>query len=163
MKTRSTACFKTIGLRKIYFFLIVLNVFIQFGSMAFAQAQTGNLNAKRAEAIEIYNASRQPLLNGDYSKAEEMLKKAYEICDSDPLIQNNYGLVLFKLGKANDAVEILLKATSADSPPAPAWLNLGYAYELQGQFSKAIGAFEKYIAIAPNSSFLNSSQSTLLY
>jgi tetratricopeptide (TPR) repeat protein len=131
--------------------IIALSILVSHANAGFAQPVYDSPEERKHEAIRLYNQSIKPLIDGDYAKALELLKAACELNDSQPLIQNNYGLALLKIGKTDEALAHFLKASSCENAPIMAWLNLGNAYETGGQYEKAIESFEKYLAGAPTS------------
>jgi tetratricopeptide (TPR) repeat protein len=72
-------------------------------------------------------------LAGDAEKAEQSYKKGIERSPKDQLCRVNYGLMLARMGKANDAL-VQLKAVLK---PAEAHYNLGSIYEQQGKTAQA--------------------------
>jgi tetratricopeptide (TPR) repeat protein len=102
-------------------------------------------------AVELYNQSRTQLLNGEYTEALEKLKRAADLYPSLALVHCNYGLVLLKLGRAVEASVELEKATSLDPNYSPSWLNLGIAYQTQGNLTAARRCFEEHLKLTPDS------------
>ncbi len=131
--------------------IIAFSVLILYTDVSVAQATLNTPADRKSESIRLYNQSVKPLIDGDYQHALELLKAACELDDSQPLMQNNYGLALLKVGKVDEALDHLLKATSSKNVPLIAWLNLGNAYENKGQYQNAVDSFEKYLAVAPTS------------
>jgi tetratricopeptide (TPR) repeat protein len=72
-------------------------------------------------------------LAGDAEMAEQSYKKGIEQSPKDQLCRVNYGLMLARLGKTNDAL-VHLKAVLK---PAEAHYNLGSVYEQQGKTAQA--------------------------
>ena len=134
---------------KLLIFFIIL--FIANKEQCFAGDTSGGIEQQKIQAIELYNRSLEPLNSGEYLKAIDLLKAASDLYNDQPLIQNNYGLALLKIGDTEEALIHLLKAICCTNPPAIAWLNLGNAYETKSQYKEAIESFEKYIFLAQNS------------
>ena len=82
--------------------------------------------------------------------AQEYLITAHGLCDSDPLLLNEMGVVFYHLDHLADAVQLFQKslriAQEIDSDPQ-VWLatraNLGHAYRRQHQWSRALKEFEE--------------------
>jgi tetratricopeptide (TPR) repeat protein len=72
-------------------------------------------------------------LSGDYEKAEATYKKGIERAHKDQLCRVNYGLMLAKQGRTNEAF-VQLKAVL---PTASAHYNMGSIYEAQGKMAQA--------------------------
>ncbi len=96
----------------------------------------------------------QNLLLGQLGIAEEFLRTAYELCDRDPLLLNEMGVVAYnneQLPKAVDMfTQALLIADEIDSDPA-AWIstrcNLGHAYRRQKKWTEALEEFEEVLRL----------------
>ena len=131
--------------------IIAFSVSVSYADVSLAQAAAKSPEEDKRESIRLYNQSIKPFMDGDYEKALELLKVACDLNETHPLIQNNYGLTLLKIGRTDEALQHLLKATSSDNPPAITWLNLGNAYESTGQYQKAEESFEKFLDDAPTS------------
>lgn len=89
---------------------------------------------------------------GFYEKAIEYCLKAIEIEPdySDPY--NDIGAYLIKLKKYDEAVVWLEKALSATKYGnyAYAFINLGYIYEIKGNWAKALQYYEKSLEARPD-------------
>jgi tetratricopeptide (TPR) repeat protein len=72
-------------------------------------------------------------MSGDIEKAELTYKKGIEHSAKDELCRVNYGLMLARLGRTNEAL-VQLQAVLT---PAAAHYNLGSVYELQGKAAQA--------------------------
>lgn len=81
--------------------------------------------------------------------AEEFLNTAYELCDTDPLLLNEMGIVYYHQNRLKEAVEkfqeSLQISEAIDSDPQ-AWIvartNLGHAYRRQRKFQQALIEFD---------------------
>ncbi|KAL8954341.1 MAG: hypothetical protein Q9183_007184, partial [Haloplaca sp. 2 TL-2023] len=92
----------------------------------------------------------QHLQLNNMTLAQEYLITAHGLCDSDPLLLNEMGVVFYHLDHLADAVQLFQKslriAQEIDSDPQ-VWLatraNLGHAYRRQHQWSRALREFEE--------------------
>lgn len=72
-------------------------------------------------------------LSGDYEKAEATYKKGIERSPKDQLCRVNYGLMLAKQDRVNEA----FAQFNAVLPPAAAHYNMGSIYEAKGKMAQA--------------------------
>lgn len=87
----------------------------------------------------------------DIDKGVEAYKKAIEIKPDDPGYHNNYGLVLAKAKKYDEAQSELNKAAQLDAPNAGKYyFNLGAVYVNTGNSDAAAEAFKKATEADPN-------------
>ncbi len=83
-------------------------------------------------------------------KAAEAYQKALELQPGDAGIHNNYGLVLAKMKKYDEATAELEKATALDPPGGGKYMfNLGAVYINTGQIEPATVAFKKATELDP--------------
>jgi Tfp pilus assembly protein PilF len=83
-------------------------------------------------------------------KAAEAYQKALELQPGDAGIHNNYGLVLAKMKKFDEATAELEKATALDPPGGGKYMfNLGAVYINTGQIEPAMAAFKKATELDP--------------
>ncbi|MGD0401498.1 MAG: tetratricopeptide repeat protein [Syntrophobacteraceae bacterium] len=84
-------------------------------------------------------------LQGEWEMAvvafEDAIKRGY----SDPQVGNNLGLALCRLGRDTEAIE----AFKRSGDEAQAYNNLGSFHLQQGDYEKAVSAFEKAIKLRP--------------
>lgn len=87
---------------------------------------------------------------GDYKGAIDALQAADNLSDSDPLVLNSLLLAQARLGRADDAVNTAGRLLALT--PGQVDVNFLYASRLEvaGHTQKAIGAYEKLLAIDPN-------------
>lgn len=92
---------------------------------------------------------------GHYDKAIEECYKAIAIDPDYGNPYNDIGAYLINLGKLDDAVPWLEKATRASRYEAPHYphCNLGRVYLAKGMLKKALEEFEKALAIEPDYTF----------
>ncbi len=114
----------------------------------------------------VESLSNQGLALGEegenYIEAEITLKNALEAAGENPIMQgrvlNNLGLFVYiKQNNFAQAEEVYQQCISLHEEvnlldtACRAWNNLGYTYELQKQFTKAKGAYEKALILAQQS------------
>ena len=99
-----------------------------------------------------------------YDSAGVYYLKALALNPGNSMYLNNYGNILFHLGKLPEARDEFEKSIASNPNQADAFSNLGSVYGTMGQqllaqhqneearknFELAIGAFQKCIAVAPN-------------
>jgi tetratricopeptide (TPR) repeat protein len=106
-------------------------------------------NEKESRAIDLYNQSMEPLINGKTVEAESLLHQAADLYPNMNLIQTRWGMALIKLGKIDEALSQLVPASRSPDASAATWLNLGMAYEAKGDYPLAIASINKYLALEP--------------
>ena len=85
----------------------------------------------------------------EYQLAEEHGRRAYDMNPNDPRVLAGYGEVLARVGKANEAIELLEKALSLDPVPQGQinsdnrYTDLTLAYFYAGEFEKCIETGKK--------------------
>jgi anaphase-promoting complex subunit 6 len=94
----------------------------------------------------------QNLMLNNTSLAEEFLKNAYALCQNDPLLLNEMGVVYYHQGDLDKAVTFLSAALQiADEIEADpvAWIptraNLGHVYRRQGLWDLALAEFDEVL------------------
>ncbi|KAF9507486.1 hypothetical protein BS47DRAFT_1321216 [Hydnum rufescens UP504] len=92
----------------------------------------------------------------NFPLAGEYLDAGLQMCDSDPLLFNELGVLAYHVEKYDDAVEMFQKAltlanTSQTSEQAwrGTYLNLGQAYRKLGQYGQAKEAYQRVVTIDP--------------
>lgn len=107
----------------------------------------------------LYATPHYPLSNlglayyklGDYPSAEKYYQKALDIEPNFPIALRGLGRTYIAMVKIPEAVSVLEKAVRE----APLWpelyLDMGTAYRLAGQYTKALLAFHKVSELAPDS------------
>jgi tetratricopeptide (TPR) repeat protein len=84
-----------------------------------------------------------------YDEAIPAYRKALEIDPEHPKAENKLGLALFNTGQLDDA-EVVLSSALRKEPKNPyPYFNLGMVYSMGGKNRLAIGAFEKFLELAP--------------
>lgn len=91
----------------------------------------------------------QNLQLNNLALAHEYLNTAYELCQSDPLLLNEMGVVYYHEDHMIDAISmfrraLLLSEQNGADPAAwlPTRMNLGHAFRRHGQFDDALSTFE---------------------
>lgn len=94
----------------------------------------------------------QNLCLSNVGLAHEYLTAAHSLCDTDPLLLNELGVVLYHLDHLEDAIETFVRAlTIADEiesdPKAwvPTRANLGHAYRRLQDFPRALAQFDEVL------------------
>lgn len=98
----------------------------------------------------------QHLQLNNLTLAEEYLQVASSICDTDPLLLNERGVVYYHKNELEIAESYFIKAQKAaedlDSDPR-GWLsikaNLGHVYRCMGEYYQALEYFEEVLRITP--------------
>jgi len=94
----------------------------------------------------------QNLQLNNLTLAQEYLNAAHGLCQTDPLLLNELGVVFYHIDHLPAAVQMFTRALQIareiDSDPR-AWIstraNLGHAYRRQNQWSPALGEFEEVL------------------
>ncbi len=94
----------------------------------------------------------QNLQLNNMTLAHEYLTSAHQLCQTDPLLLNELGVVFYHLDLLNDAIRVfnqaLTIASEIDSEPR-AWMstrtNLGHAYRRQREWELALAEFEEVL------------------
>ncbi|KAG9024750.1 anaphase promoting complex subunit cdc16 [Tulasnella sp. JGI-2019a] len=92
----------------------------------------------------------------NFSLASEYLALSLSICDGDPLLFNEIGVLAFQAKKYQEAADRLERAIEltgnmqgTDAIWATTYLNLGQAYRKLGRLDHALKAFRKVIELNP--------------
>ena len=137
----------------------------QQAKILFDRAYRQQVRGNFSEAISLYRQSLdlQPtaeaytFLGWTYSmlnRHEEAIEQCKLAIEVDPDYGNPYndiGSYLIELGRSDEAVEWLEKATQApryDAPQFP-YINMGKAFEQQGLYRSALQAYDKALMINP--------------
>jgi len=88
--------------------------------------------------------------------AEEHLEAAFKMCDSDPFLLNELGVLAYQKKQFDRAVKLFNEALQlakvvpgAESKWATTYLNLGQAYRKLGMYEQAKAAFKRVVEINP--------------
>lgn len=83
-----------------------------------------------------------------YLKAEQVLKRAYDLNPGDVEIIGNYGYALFLNTNYHLSKEILMRAIKINPNRSSSWINLGQSLAALGQVNEATDAFVSYYQTA---------------
>lgn len=91
--------------------------------------------------------------------AESLVLQAHRMCSADPLTLHEMGVLAYKQGRMEEAVErfhTALQLVPAATRHLPVWeatmTNLGHAYRRQGQYGRAIEWLNHALALCPHQS-----------
>jgi tetratricopeptide (TPR) repeat protein len=110
------------------------------------------LAATNYSAIAYANKALCYQMSDDYEKAEQTFKLGIERSPKDEMCRVNYGLMLARQGRMNDA----LMQLQVVLPPAAAHYNLGSIYEIQGKSAQAKMEYTRSLEADPT--FFDSQQ-----
>lgn len=134
---------------------------IGFGHTFAAEKEHEHAIAAYATAERLFPGSHMPnmflgiqhMMLNNLPVAYEYLNASYAICDSDPLLLNELGVVAFQQGDLSHAESFFVKAVRvADSIGADksAWIslsaNLGHVYRRQGKYNDALECFHQVLS-----------------
>jgi len=86
-----------------------------------------------------------------YADAAAKFTAASGLQPASALFANNAGFAFFRLGQYDQAAKWFLQAIAIDPKRSVAWLNLGDAYMNLEKKAEAKDAYQKFLALAPNS------------
>ncbi|MGB8953507.1 MAG: tetratricopeptide repeat protein [Candidatus Aminicenantales bacterium] len=89
------------------------------------------------------------LIQNEFSKAQEYLKKAVDLFPSDHALAYNVAEIFFQAGQVDQAIEYYTLSSKIKPDWPNAWLKLGYAHVNKGNFEEAIKYFQKFLDSAP--------------
>jgi anaphase-promoting complex subunit 6 len=94
----------------------------------------------------------QNLQLNNLSLSREYLKTSYDLCENDPCLLNEMGVVYFHEGQLLDAIQFFRRAlafSEENEADQDAWIptriNLAHALRKYGQYSEALGAFDEVL------------------
>lgn len=96
--------------------------------------------AEHAKAVGAYHA-------GDYAEALGHVNAAIRAAPNTAIYQADAGVILLALGRTEEAVIPLKRATELDPSHADAHYNLGEAYQQLGDKEAAVGAFRTAVSL----------------
>ncbi|KAK7056632.1 anaphase-promoting complex subunit Cut9 [Paramarasmius palmivorus] len=101
----------------------------------------------------------EQIVLSNYKLADEALAAAHSMCDSDPLLYNERGVMAYNHGRYNDAAELFEKALSLaeiTQSSQHSWtityVNLGTCYRRLRRYDEARDTYKKVIALDPRQS-----------
>jgi protein O-GlcNAc transferase len=100
-----------------------------------------NPDAEHMLALTLHAAGRSDEALPWFERAEQSRAGA--------MLWNNHAAALLAVGRAREASDLARRATIAESHHAGAWLNLGLALNVEGDFDAAISALARAIELAP--------------
>lgn len=97
--------------------------------------------------VDIYtDRGYAALLEGDYAKAEKLLKEALDRKPNDTRAANNMGMVLAFQGQTDEALRYFRRSTSE----AEALCNLAYVHVQRGEGDQAMRRYNQALSIDPS-------------
>jgi len=139
-----------------------VQAWIGFGHAFAAQDESDQAMAAYRTATRLFTGSHVPVMSigmeyqrtNNSSLAFQFFLKAFEICDTDPLLHNEYGVLLYRQGEYDKAVLSFQRALDlAPRPMASRWesliVNMAHALRKLGQYDEAIATFEEALSVAP--------------
>ncbi|RHZ52105.1 hypothetical protein Glove_465g33 [Diversispora epigaea] len=145
---------------------------IGFGHTFAAESEHDQAITAYSTAAKLYPGSHLPTLfigmqhlqANNLLLAEEYLLTSYNICERDPLVLNELGVLFFQKSKYPESVDFFKKALALaeETKCRPqiwetTWMNLGHAFRLLGELDAAESFFKKVISMSPpNPSALSS-------
>ena len=118
------------------------------------QTRGSQPKSRTAQAQAHHNLGLKYYREKKYNEAVVELEEAVKCDPRNATIVNNLGFTLFKFGKYEESIGWLQKAIDLDPQRVVAYANLADAYLKWGKTAEARRYYEKYAAIAPNSSNL---------
>jgi Tfp pilus assembly protein PilF/4-amino-4-deoxy-L-arabinose transferase-like glycosyltransferase len=85
-------------------------------------------------------------------EARQEYEQTLKISSEDAGVWNNYGIVLDRLGRTNEALDAFRRATECNPPSRNAFLGLAFAHIHAGRLAEAAGLLDKFdhLARSPN-------------
>lgn len=102
------------------------------------------------EAIDIYNSAIHVMENGDLSKAGELFLSVMQMLPQFLPAANNYAIVCSKLGRHEEAIEILRRLLCQNESFFEAHNNLGKIFLDVRKYADALECFESALMYNPN-------------
>jgi len=100
-----------------------------------------NPDAEHMLALTLHAAGRSEESLTWFERAEQARGGA--------MVWSNHAAALLAIGRAEQAATLARRAIRADGRHVGAWLNLGLAAEIEGNFAEAIDAFAETLALSP--------------
>jgi tetratricopeptide (TPR) repeat protein len=111
----------------------------------------------RAIALKAYALNKLANLRKEWNYSQlglEFADRALALNPDDDIALTSKGWGLIDLGRANEAVSVLEKATRSNSGNEYAWYNLAWAQYLSGNPAASTQSMNKALAINPNNPIL---------
>jgi tetratricopeptide (TPR) repeat protein len=113
-------------------------------SLSTEEAKIAQANRHHALGIQYVREKR-------YEEALVELEQALGLNPGNPTIVNNYGFVLYKMGRYKESITWFEKTVSLDEDRSVVYVNLGDAYMNLGEDEKAASCYRKYLTLWPTS------------
>ena len=124
--------------------------------------QSPSAHSGNEKTMELYNQSVGLIKAAQFAEAETVLKTCYARSPEMAEIASNYGLVLLKLGKLQEAKTVLLKGAEQNPNYDLLWLNLGLVQEALGDLVGAKKSFTNFVTVGTNNGYADKVRSHLL-
>jgi len=86
---------------------------------------------------------------GDYAGATKILAQLTLVAPDNPNVVGEYGKALVQLGRPHDALDFLNRAVQLQPSDWTLYSAMGVAYDQDGDYSKAKGAYQQALALRP--------------
>ena len=113
-------------------------------------AFTTALEMEPANPQIIYNMALVFIKKQDWQTAEELLKRAINLNNSESDFFNDLGICLYRQGDKTGAIENYEKALDLNPTHSVAWNNLGVIYFKEENYIKAEEAFRTSVNLNPD-------------
>lgn len=108
-------------------------------------------STQKAEIRKLIKEGIEYLNKGEFTLALERFQNALKLEPEDYLSLKYVGFIFISLGRLDEALEILLRATCHKEAEAEAWGNLGLVYSLKNKHGQAIEAYKKSLELNSDS------------
>lgn len=102
------------------------------------------------EAAELYYEAYDAIMAGDFEKAEILLRQALELDPEFVDAMSNLGIVLRRLGKTDEAIEVLKKCISLNPYNSTPYNSLCIAYMDKRDYKNALKTCQDEIKVLPD-------------
>ncbi len=102
-------------------------------------------------------------LNSDFEKAENIFRKALEICEHDHIILYNLGIVLMKTERYSEALEIFEAAIEIRDNDPDIWTEAGLACQKTGKKDRALSCYSRAMDYADDKSVIYNNIGTIYF
>jgi tetratricopeptide (TPR) repeat protein len=108
-----------------------------------------SIKSSLGEVYEMATFARQLLASGRAAEAEAVCRKALTAYGPCPALLHALALVLHRLGRREEAIQLLRKAVESDQSDPDAGFNLGVLLAQSGDLPGALEAWRRVLAIDP--------------
>ena len=139
-----------------------VQAWIGYGHAFAAQDESDQAMAAYRTATRLFAGTHIPVMSigmeyqrtNNLSLASQFFRKSFEICSTDPLLFNEYGVLLYRQGEYVSAVENFERALDLAPKPVTHRLeslvvNLAQALRKMGRHDEAIEQFQYALSVAP--------------